>query len=630
MRRFLGVLSLALILAASVELVHPVSKSIAREHGAEVRLAARSNGNGFVSVGLQHRLDGRWQWTTPARNILPASAAFDRWHTTSSVAIETAQARVEIGVRNPAWSDIDGPDQFIVGFGEARYRARCGRLILSLADDGLEMQTGSRDCQEVVTVLPTELTDPVDVGDQVLRIAARRLSGGGVELGLQRLRAGQWETLRQPARPVLTSLSRNVWRFTSTFDLPALPAHVFGELRRGASITTRDGEFDLEVDGRVFRSRCGLLDLSILTEHVLVDTATETCNDTAPLLTICPTADCDVQQNAVYAWESRQIGDSLDQIRVTRSEAQAVVNAIYADFYPRGNAPTVSFASDQLHGHADRYEIVLGTNVRTLGSVVHELAHALLARTTVRDIGHGGPFTAMLLQLWERYFPIADVEAARDDAARQRIDVASRPPLQNRLTEARQVITQLFCDGRQSPARQHMCNSASGAMSQQHDAEIDGQYIGWGGDDELRWGAFDDDETGELRSYVARDSTISQTGSEARLSIQCDDDRLEVNVYWDVGHDLDWTIWYRINIGPVQTEDWISGWGTWGDIEYKWTGREEAGDLVAELAWAAQAGGSFTVQSQTREVPSETFTATFDLDGLFDTPVQPNLAHCGR
>ncbi len=76
MRRFLGVLSLALILAASVELVHPVSKSIAREHGAEVRLAARSNGNGFVSVGLQHRLDGGWQWTTPARNILPALPTF--------------------------------------------------------------------------------------------------------------------------------------------------------------------------------------------------------------------------------------------------------------------------------------------------------------------------------------------------------------------------------------------------------------------------------------------------------------------------------------------------------------------------------------------------------------------------
>ena len=393
---------------------------------------------------------------------------------------------------------------------------------------------------------------------------------------------------------------------------------------------TRDGDFDVEVDGRVYRTRCGVLDLRILTEHILVDTAADGCHGSAPLLTICPTSVCDVQQNAVYAWESRQVGASLHRIDVTRSEAQAVVNAVFADFFPRSKAPTVSFSSEQSYGHAGRGEIVLGTSVRNLGSVVHELAHALIDQTIVRDAGHGRAFTALLLHLWERYFPIVDVEAARDDANRHAIDVASRTPLRAKFSEARQVISQLFCDGRQVPTRQQMCNSASGAMSQQLNAEVNGQYIGWGGDDELRWAAFNDDESGELRSYVARDSTISQTGSAARLTVQCEDDDLEVNVYWDVEHDLDWTILYRINDGSVQSEEWISGWGTWGDTEYKWSGREDAADLVSELAWAAQAGGSFTVQSRTEMSLNESYTAIFDLDGLFDTPVQPNLARCGR
>ena len=492
------------------------------------------------------------------------------------------------------------------------------------------MRTGSRDCADDVEVAQRELANATDVGAQVLRIAARRLSAGGVELGLQCLIGGRWEALRQPTRPVLTGLSRNTWRFTSALEVPALPAHVFGELRRGASITTRDGEFDLEVDGRVYRTRCGVLELDILTEHILADTAAEGCHDSAPLLTICPTSDCDVQQNAAYDWEWRQVGGSLGQINVTRSEAQAVVNAIFADFFPRSRAPTVSFSSEQSHGHADRSEIVLGTNVRDLGSVVHELAHSLVDHASVRDAGHGGAFTAMLLHLWERYFPIADVEAARDDAKRHDIEVASRPPVRARFSEARRVIGELFCDWRRDPNGPDLCDAASGAMSGLLDAEAAGLYVGWGGDESMWWSAHADDESDEFRSYVAMDTTIGQTGTTARLSIQCEDDQLQVDVYWEVRRDLDWTILYRLNDGPVQTEEWISGWGTWGDTEYKWTGLEEAGNLVAELAWAAQSNGKFTVQSQARDDRSETYTATFDLENLFQTPIQPNLARCGR
>ena len=67
-----------------------------------------------------------------------------------------------------------------------------------------------------------------------------------------------------------------------------------------------------------------------------------------------------------------------------------------------------------------------------------------------------------------------------------------------------------------------------------------------------------------------------------------------------------------------------------GGDEHKWTGREDARDLIAQLAWAAQTGGRFTVEAHERRNPNRSYTATFDLDGLFDTPVQPNLARCGR
>ena len=540
------------------------------------------------------------------------------------------QARAEIGVLNRRWSQEAGPEQFTVAFGETRYRARCGRLTLTLDDDGLEMQTGTRDCEDRVAVKPAELTSPTDVGAQVVRVAARRISTGGLELGLQRLVGGQWESLRQPERAVLTQFSPGSRRFTSTLRLPIASAHVFGELRRGASLTTRDGDFDIEVDGRLFRTRCGVLDLEVLAEHVLVHTSSENCRESVPLLTICPTSDCDVQQNAAYAWESRQIGDSLGQVDITQRDAQTIVNAIYADFLPRNRPPTVSFSREISHGFADHSEIVLGTNVRNLGAVVHELAHVLVRQTRIRAVGHDGSFTAMLLYLWNRYFPIADVDAARDDATRSGIDIAARPPVRARFSEANRAIDELLCNHRSFGITTDVCRAASGAMLGSLDAEVAGLYLGWGADEQLRWGAYSDDEAGVLSSFVARDVAIGHTGREARLSVRCQDDQLQLNIYWQVETDLDWEVLYRLNEGPVQTEQWISGWGTWGDTEYKWTGREDAGDLVSQLAWAAQASGSITAEVHERSNPHQRYTATWQLDGLFDTPVQPNLARCGR
>ena len=790
MRRVIAFGLLLAVVAAAVESTLPGSRLTAQEPtGATVRLGARAIGTGSIAVGLQYRANDGWRFLTPTRNILPRSASTDRWHTTSAVEVDVVQAKVEIGLLNRRWSADAGPEQFTVAFGDARYRARCGRLILSLKESGLEMQTGSRDCEDIITVEPPELADPTGVGAQVLRVAARRLSAGGIELGAQRLVDGQWEALRQPDRPVLTELSRSVWRYTSALQLPALPGHVFGELRHGASITTRDGEFEFEVDGRLYRTRCGVLDLDILAEHILVDTATQWCHGSDPLLTICPTSDCDVQQNAAYGWESRQVGLSLDQVDVSRSEAQAVTNALFADYLPRARPPTVSFSNEQSHGHAGRSEIVLGTDVRTLGAVVHEVAHAIVNHAWVRDPGHGGAFTAMLLSLWERYFPIVDVDAARDDADRHGIEIASSPPVRASTSDARGLIGRLFCDQTQGNRWSSLCRAVSGEMSEQADAELTGMYIGWGANGRISWYAVAESERGGVQSfltvasdeehdgqpigrlmmycspdqdlsiaiqwlhaarisanvtyrfdsgkwvgerwvvqqrsdgpahlvpaadsfsqllhwrasvhtvwqvrdalgglfrsasfdltgafrtpvqanlaqcgmnnvagepgapvidngslgddlfwgvdedeqppqtYVVKDTNISGSSQQARLSVKCGDGGLAIDVYWEVDRDLDWTILYRIGNGQTQSEDWRSGWGSWGDTEYKWTGRDDARNLISQMAWAAQSGATFTVQAHESGNPARTYTATFDLDGLFDTPVQPNIARCGR
>ncbi|MCY3569544.1 MAG: hypothetical protein OXH38_13020 [Chloroflexi bacterium] len=786
----------ALLLALAAFVVDQwvtVSRTQAQEPvGAEVRLAAQEDRSGSTSVGLQYRVSGKWRFLAPTRNVLPAAAIFDRWYTSSGIEVEVTQARAEIGVRNQIWSSMSGPEQFTITIGDTRYVARCGLLTLSLLSDGLEVQTGTRDCQDTVTVEPPELADPTGVGPQVLRIAARRLLSGGIEMGLQRLVDGQWEALRQPELPVLAGFSGAAWRFTSAVQLPRLSGHVSGELRRGATITTRDGELDLEVDGRAYRTHCGVLELDILTEHVLAYTRDEGCQQRVPLLTICPTSNCDVQQNAAYAWESRQIGSTLDSIELTLPQARAVVNALFDDYFPPFNPPRVSFSDEQEHGHGSRNEVVLGTRTRNLGAAVHELAHALVDRSNVRDAGHGGAFIAMLLDVWERYFPIVDIDAARDDARRSGLEVASTPPARAVRNEAVDTLSALLCSPRLFSIE--LCFASLGVMPSATEESLSGRYVGFGGAvAEGFWWSAQEDEDGRFRTHLSMDSlealhghsvarlsiecnvdnvlevdvwwrgvrqipasftyrfgdgggttaswrqltgtwgndswaihrapdaasflyllswqarfvlplvveyeqfganhqatfdiyrlfdtpaqrNLERCGSEvvatnaeglvidfgsagddfwwgvdeddnppttwvvkqtniidserkARLRIVCEDGDLKLGLYWEVDRDLDWTVRYLFSDSESRDEEWVSGWSTWGETEYKWTGSESAARLIAELAWAAQTERWFAARVWERDDTTRSYAAIWNLDGLFATPVQPNLARCSR
>jgi len=142
--------------------------------------------------------------------------------------------------------------------------------------------------------------------------------------------------------------------------------------------------------------------------------------------------------------------------------------------------------------------------------------------------------------------------------------------------------------------------------------------------DDLWWAVDRDQQPPE--TYVVKTTTMAGSTGEARLQLKCEQGALEVDVYWDVDEDLDRTVVYQIGGGPRQLEKWVSGWGRWGDVEYKWTGRADA----AGLAWAAQAAGALVVEVHERGDPNRRYVARFELAGLFATPVQPNLASCGR
>lgn len=770
-------------------------------HGVDVRLAARANADGSVTVGLQYQLDYAWSNTdAPERRTLPGDTPIGVWRASSAVTVPVRQAQVQISTTRSRWSDRDGPVQFVVAVDNARATTYCGDLALRLGADRLEIEALRADCSRRVSLGVHSLQYPRERGSQALRILARHMTDGGVELALQRRVGGAWEAMRQPARAIVPELvSPGQWFFTSSIALPAPRPTVDGELRRGVTIGTANHEFELTVDGVRLTSRCGFLRFSSFADTILVDTYDDACVGEVALATLCDqytrAADCDLQQNRAYEWETRQPGVMVaSRVALSRVEAQEVVDAIWSDYLPRRRAPQVRFTTDQRHGHfqSGTQRIVLGTDTQNLAAVIHELGHALVDAARVRgDPGHGGWFTAMLLQLWDRHLPLVDVDAARADAAWIGLAIAERAPLRAVSARAHRELRALLCDD--LVADTELCGAFAGEALRLPAGGSVGSYVGYGSrGDDLWWGTSTEENGGNTRSYLAKESQESSheksiarlsiecnaseelevdiwwrgnrtlpselahrfgvrpwqtdrwrtiTGGRwgddrwtihraidasallhemlwhansdlplsvryeydgqrhvasfnlkgvfhtpvqgnlvtcggrsvgdpdaqvidrgnfgssfwwsayeddggeirtsvvqetsagsriVRMQIECEDGELAADFWWAVESELDWTVRYRLNGGPVSTVEWTSGSGTWGDRPFMVVWPEHAEPFIAELAWAAQDGGELVIETYARDGSSQRYTATFDLDGLFDTPVQRNLARCGR
>ncbi|MCY3923600.1 MAG: hypothetical protein OXG27_14570 [Chloroflexi bacterium] len=799
LRRFpwIAIAGAVLIVAGWMLPARGETESEPERTGVEVRLAGRLHEDGRVEVALQYWWNGKWsRGVLPTRRYLPADADDGRWLASAPVRATSFQSQVRLSMEHPRWDGADGPGEFELRVDGQPYRSNCGYLALEFDDERLRLRTRDAACSEETELAANRLAIPAGQGRRDVRIAARR-SSGRVELAVQHRVDGGWsERLITPASVLPERMRVGRWYYTFTAVLPPPAAAVSGQLHRAASLTVVDGEFQIEAGNRRLRGHCGVIELRAVEDAVLVDSLDAQCAERTALATICGPdvreADCDVQRNHAYEWQRARLQrHRADGIRLELAEAQAIVDAVYRDYYPdRPRPPRVIRSwSDETYYDRAGHQIQLGGWALRLDAVLHETAHALLDSAGVDDPGHGGDYLALLLELWQRYLPIVDVDAARAAALAGGMEVAdSARPLLMRVRGA-EVLRELLCvhpvrserlcralaaeldagpaeesaarfggrlgdlwwlsredahtggadttlvresteqsDGKSvarlsiscesdhrlevevwwldldavtpmpswrtgdQPWRRERWQTSTGtlggdtwAVHQALDAALFLQALNWqagaadalqvqftlgrrlhrasfdlrglfntpvqaelvrcGADqpardpaapvvdwgrsgEDLWWGV--DSDQHPPKTYVVTTTTMSGATGEARLQVKCEQGALEVDVYWGVDHDLDQAVVYQIGGGPRQLEEWLSGWGRWGDVEYKWTGREDAAGLVAELAWAAQTGDPLVIEARERGNPNRRYTARFELAGLFATPVQPNLASCGR
>ncbi|MXY87138.1 MAG: hypothetical protein F4209_08345 [Chloroflexi bacterium] len=766
--------------------------------GVEVRLAGRLHEDGRIEVALQTWWNGQWsRGVFPSRRYLPADAVNGRWLASAPVRATSFQSQVRLSVEYPRWDGADGPGELELRIDGQRYRSNCGHLALEFEDERLRLRTRDAACAEDKPLAAHRLAIPTGQGRQDVRIAARR-GAGRVQLAVQHREGSGWSERLIPADSRLPERMRvGRWYHTFTVVLPPPPAALSGQLHRAASLALIDGDFQIETDDRRFHGNCGVLELRAGEDAILVDSMDAQCAALTALATICGPdvheRNCDVQRNHAYEWERAwlQLGGA-EGVRLELSEARALVDAIYRDYFPNRPHPprVVRTSGDGTHYDAARHRIQLADWAMTLDAVLHETAHALIDSAGVDDPGHGARYLALLLELWQRYLPIVDTNAARTGALAAGLEVEdSVRPLLMRV-RGPEALRDLICD--HSLRSERLCRSLAGeldagpmdgsagglggslgelwwlsrvdadtgvrettlvresteqfngvslarlSISCESDDQLelaiwwrdldavsprlsfrigDGSrqsarwrtFSGgtWSGDEwaghqaldaasflqalnwraaiagalhvqfaqsrrvhrasfELRglfstpvqsalvrcgaerpardsnapivdwgrfgadlwWGVAEDDEP--PRTYVVSETTISGTDREARLQLECQQGELGFDVYWAVDEELARTVVYQIAGGPPQREEWTAGWARWGDVEYKWTGPEDAAGLVAELAWAAQNGGALVVEAHERGNPNRRYSARFELAGIFATPVQPNLVRCAR
>lgn len=600
--------------------------------GVEVRLAGRLHEDGRVEVALQYWWNGSWsRGVFPLQRYFPADADHERWHMSAPVRVTSFQSQVRIAVEHPRWDGSDGPGEFELRVDGRRYRSNCGYLALEYVHDRLRLRSRDNACAEDTALAENRLSIPAGQGGQDVRIAAQR-SGGRVELAVQHRKGSGWSDRLIPAASRLPArMTVGRWYHTFTVVLPAPPAALSGQLHRDASLTMVDGDFQIEAGGRRYRGNCGALVLRAADDAILVDSLDAHCAAPTALATICGPdvrqGDCDVQRNHAYEWERAQLQrDGADRVALELGEAQALVDAIYRDYFPNRPRPPRVFrtSGNETHYDGSAHIIQLAGWAMTLDAVLHETAHALLRSASVDDPGHGSRYLALLLELWQRYLPIVDTGAARAAALAAGMDVAdSVVPLMLRV-RGPDALRELLCV--HSVRSERLCRALAREMDASAGEEDAGRFGGRLG--ELWWWSEVDPDTGAAETMLVRESTEQVDGaSAARLSINCaSDDRLEVEIWWRGVDEEAPSLSYRLGADTWRNERWRTFRGTWSGDEWAVHQALDPAAFLHWLRWHAEGVDALQAQStQPRRLPR----VSFDLRGLFETPVQAQLVSCG-
>ncbi len=558
----------------------------------------------------------------------------------SAVGVPISPTHVRITIENRgAWTDARSAGEFVAQINQVRQCSRCGWLRLQLSDDRLELQTYSDDCTHLTAIGATDIANPMSEGRQELRVAARRLAGGGIELGLQRRAESGWDALQQPEDSIVPAdLTVGVWYATSPISLPPPPASVEADLRRGASIERVGDELQVSVDGTTYRTNCGELQLRSFRTTLLLDTRDEQCDRSVALATVCASADvgrdCGVQRTQAYRWETRQertarFGHIPLTETETETETEDVVDAIFADYFASGRrAPrVVAWSGDTAHFDGAKNQIVLSESSFAFDTVAHEMSHALLSAARIRNPGHDGSHTALIMEFWGRYVLLIDVSEARADARASDLDVAERPRPAPRGDAGIVAVRDILCA--ESVTSDALCRAFDGQMSVLGAQATTDLYLGSGrrGDD-LSWTTGVDSQTSGMWTSIRQDAAVvGASDARALFRVRCTTaDELDLRVWWSGVPDLNGEVTYQI--GELQAVDarWLTGSGSGPGGPWLYHQAPGPMGIARAFSWAARSGGELSFSF---ELYGRIYSTTFDLDAIFNTPAQPNLAQCG-
>ena len=630
----------------------------------DLRVAARRSG-GRVQLAVQHREGERWsEPLVPSASMLPRQPSVGRWYLTFSVVVPVPPPAVSGQLHRAAsLSVVEG--EFQIDTGDRRFRSNCGALELRAAADAIEVDTRDPQCA-ASTALATICGPDVPAA----------------QCDRQRNHAYQWENARLRLDGAHT-ISLDLEEAQQVVD--AVYGDYFPHRPNPPRVVRTRGD-ETHYDGA--RHRIQLADWAMRLDVVLHETAhallrSGSVDDPghgarylALLLALweryLPVVDIETARGAARS-AGLDVADSplplmfrtaaasslrtLLCVQPARSERLCRALAGELDAGPETSA-TGRFGGRLddlwwLSGQGDdagaaKATVVRESRQRLDGESVARLSISCDADDRLeveiwwRGLESVSPTLsfrigddAWLRERWRTFS--GGTWSGAEWAGHQAIDAASflhriswraadAASLQVRFDHGRWRLATFNLPGLfETPLQPDLARCEADRPSVDPNALV----VDRGSYGHDFWWGVDPDET-PAKTYVVRDTMIAGSAQTARLSVQCEAGHLEIDVYWALDQDLDRTIHYRIGDGPVRSEEWRAGWGRWGDVEYKWTGAEGAAGLIAELAWAAPSGGRFTVEAHARGDAGRRYTAHFDLTGLFDTPVQPNLARCGR
>ena len=472
-----------------------------------------------------------------------------------------------------------------------------------------------------------------------VQIAARRLDDGRVEFGLRQRVGADWSELSLPSqRFLLADVPVDEWQLSDELSVTGTSVNV--HLREGVYAGDWQDEFVVYLDAAVYETNCGTLQLSISGTTVLFRTLDDDCANWIGLGTACGGAasQCDLQRAKLYQWEQAQLREyGFERFQLSWSEVRDIVNAVFTDYLgTTGVPPTVKAAGVTVSSHYNPNEnaIYLADWSLNLYSVLHETIHAIHHAALARG-GHGARFVAQTLDVWESYAPIIDVAGAKSAASDHGLEVDSVVPVRARSRSGVELLHHLICT---EPVRsKSYCDALTGSMRSPSQAPAvagESQPVEDSGQINSHSRYYAQIRDGSLFTALTSEARVVEDPEVvARFRVTCTRNVLRVEVWWEWTRGLSNNVLVRIGDGEFKRQQWETVRGKWhrdsvkNDSIVVSVEGTDAEKLARDLMWATAGGETVTIQVRSGSDP---LTASFDLEGLFDTPVQPNIARCGR